>query len=296
MSYLEQLKKEAAAVKAREEALKQKEEKFEEIFASKVEPALKKLRLYLHEMSEQLNTLNLDRPVSFALAGIGEIKNLRQAEYLTSSYREKDHQFFLRITNKTERKVRFEVPDEKRVKRIHDYLWEHNIPFKWDQVTNSRHQFIKAVFVLDGEIYSEFQFTGVPEKAWVDMQVKNFPKLGKQNYLLRQNDLTEQFMDDLARFINHDHPDMNGFLRNYEAGAVWSQKAIMEKTPEQKMREEILAQMRAEKLQAEQADATAAATSPAAAKTPLKAQTDPISRPVEKPKKKGFLGGLFGKK
>lgn len=296
MSYLDKLKQEAAAVKAREEAEQQKAEQYEEIFDKKVSPLLKKLHQYLQEMAAQLNTLKPDHKVSFRLEGVGHIRDLQQNEYLVSSYRQKEHHFFIRITSKSERKIRFEITNEAQVKQVHDYLWQHNIPFKWEQENNSRHQFVKAVFVLDGEIYSEFAFTGVPSKAWVELKVKNFPKLGKQDYILRADDLTPDFMDDLARYINHDLDDMDGFLKSHRASEIWNAKTTREKTSEQKMREQILAEMRAEKARKAKAQAEEGATpqkSPAAST----AQKPPSpAKATAAPKKKGLFSSLFGKK
>lgn len=294
MSYLDQLKKQAEAVKARDAIQQQKTELQKDKLEKLVRPRMKQIYLYLREMAHQLNTIKPDTRVSYHIKGYGDVEDLIQGDYLVGNYNDKEDRFFLRFICKSEKMIRFERYTPREMEEQKDFLWKHNIPFKYLQVNDKKERFLKAVFDLGGEIIGEFNFSADVDNATIDIFERNFNELGKLHYRLQPEVIDSQFQDDLAMYITRSgKPD---FLKPYSIDNIWG---VNEKTPTQKMREEILAEMRRKEAlgnQEEEARNQILAEQERLKKK-LGAKKKAAAQPEEKKpeKKKGLFGGLFGK-
>ncbi len=279
MGYLDQLKQQAAQVKAQEMAEGRNEAQIKEKFEHVVLPTMEKLYLYMHEMTQQLNYIKPDTFVSYDLKGYGSYDNLNQNEYILGGYDKEKNEFFVRAFCHAPRKVRFDLKEQNEVEPQKNYFWKNNIPFKWGQSVDNRQRFVKATFELQGQIIIEFTFSAEYQHSAIKLNVRNFEEIGQKEYLIRPEDITDAFLDKLAMYITR--TDAEPILKPFEVGSIWGH---INADPKEKLRQQILEEMKA-KEQAEKA--TRAAAPKPSTSTP---------KPTEKEKKGGLLGGLFGKK
>jgi len=278
MGYLDQLKQQAAQVKAQEVAEGRNEELLGDKFKHVVLPTMEKLYQYMHEMTQQLNYIKPDTLVSYELKGYGTYDNLNQNEYILGGYDKEKNQFFVRAFCHAPRKVRFDVKEQNDVEPQKKYLWSNNIPFKWGQNTDKKQRFVKATFELQGQIIIELTFSADYERSAIKLNARNFEKIGEQDYLIPPEEFTDEFLDKLAMYITRANNE--SVLKPFEAGSIWGH---INADPKEKLRQQIL-----EEMQSQQKPA-------APAKAPPKKAAAP-KQTAAKEKKSGLLGGLFGKK
>ena len=277
MGFLDDLKKQAEQLKSEGQTLEQRKALLDAAFEAQIKPKMEKIFLYLTEMSDNLNTIRPNTEVSYQLKGYGDYGGLKQNEYIMGSYDRTAQTFFLRIICATDRKVRFEIKSESETKEQHDFFWKYNIPFKWKQINNSKEQFLKAVFELQGQVYIELNFKADYDSSTIQLNLRNFPELGQVNYILPPAKIDDTFLDGLAMYLTR--MSSTDVLRPYTSNSVWGK---VETDPKQMMRARILEEMKAQEKNAP----------PKPASSPQK--TPPVS--ATETEKKGLLGHLFGKK
>ncbi len=285
MSFLDELRKQADEVKVKEQQQQKYREQLKETFEKQVKPKAKKLFLYLREMALQLNMIKPDTRVDYTLRGAGVLKKMLQEEYIIGTYDEQTNSFFLRFMCRNPRPVRFDITKREDVTPMHDYLWSHNVPFTENQVNDGRQAFLRTTFVLRGEIIVEFKFQANYEESTIDVQARNFEGLGRREYRLRPEDITDEFLDSFGRYLVR-HMEDGEFMQPYQQNNKPSKRSLPEQQQlKEKIRQDIIRN-----------------DPPPARPAPLAAQAKPASvvaaraRTNDSPGVSSLLGKLFKKK
>jgi hypothetical protein len=241
-SFLDQLKKQAEQVKAQESVADQKKKHIAEQFEKLTKPKMRQVYSYLYEMVEQLKLIQPNPPVKYSIPVLGEYKDLKQDEYILGGFDEQNVNFFLRIACHTRRKNIFEIRDINEVAKMREYLWAHNIRFKWLQDNDKQQKFLRALFNLEGEIFIEFTFRAEPETSNIHLNVRNFEEFGKVDYLIPPQAIDNKFLDQLAMYITR-HLEEN-ILQEY---VVTQNRGKIGTSEKDKIRTQILAELAAKK-------------------------------------------------
>jgi hypothetical protein len=242
MSFLDQLKKQAEQVKVQESAAEQKKKEISTRFEKFTQPKMRQIHSYLYEMVEQLKLIQPNPPVKYSIPVLGEYKDLKQDEYILGGFDEQNMTFFLRIACHSRRKNVFEIRDINEVTKMREYLWAHNIRFKWLQDNDKQQKFLRALFNLEGEIFIEFTFRAEPETANIHLNVRNFEEFGKVDYLIPPQDIDNKFLDNLAMYVTR-HSEEN-VLQEY---IVTQNRGKIASSEKDKIRAQILAELAAKK-------------------------------------------------
>lgn len=296
MSYLEELKRQRQEAEAKQKAEARRHAHLQKYFQTEVAPKLRKIYLYLQEMSTHLNYLKPDTRYAYELEGMGKLENLRQGEYLVSHYDEKEHSFFLRFVCKAEKKPVFTCTSLGMQRRNQDYLWEHGIRFDYQQHNDVNQHFTSGKFTLEGEIFVDFTFSPTPagKQPGILVVARNFEKLGKRRYVFNPEQVDKAFMDNFARYITRAHedplfmehyaldPDPRLLQKQSEAEKKERRDALSEKFKDE---DPAAAQARQERLARLHREAMEAELAKARTKRQEKEQT-----------LKGFFGNLFKRK
>ncbi|MDM8561595.1 hypothetical protein [Candidatus Parabeggiatoa sp. HSG14] len=221
MSYLEQLKKETHARQTTELEIQQQQEQQAEIFRVQVKPALERLHLYLHELTQQLNHIKPDTQVSYEIKGYGKVDDFQQQNYRIMTYDEfnalhyqvsptlekrndfldTSSNFFLRCMCQTPYKLRLKTQKKHEMALQRNYFSKHNIRFTCTEENDVNYKFIRAVFVVEPAICVEFGFVGNFETSTIDFTVTNFDKLSKKTYSLQPKEINKQWLNELSKYI-----------------------------------------------------------------------------------------------
>ena len=201
MSYLEQLKKQAAQQKARELSHQQKEKKQEDTFRIKVKPALRILHRYYIELVKQLNYIKPDVSTSYMLEGFGELHDLQQSNYRISGYTEKGNECTFLFERVGKHKVRVMKRTELEMQSMKKELWKYAIPFECSERLDDGYKFDTALFVIKPIVYVTFHFRANLESTNIDLTVKNFDRLGERFFTIEPREINQKFLDEMAKYI-----------------------------------------------------------------------------------------------
>jgi hypothetical protein len=122
MSYLDELKQQAAEVRAKEEQEAARQAHLAAHFDAAVKPGLRRLHLYMRDLCEHLNYIKPDIVVDYTLEHFGKISRLSQGDYITSNYDEEKNSFFVRFVCTSAQKLNFNCHSQMLIKILNDYL------------------------------------------------------------------------------------------------------------------------------------------------------------------------------
>jgi hypothetical protein len=183
MSYLDQLKKQVKEVEDKEKEAGKSETQLTAKYEQSVKPTLKKIYFYFNEMSKQLNVIKPDLPITFNLKGMNDY-TLQQDEYIIGKLDAQADNFFFRMVSHSRKKPRISITEQSMVTKYKKYLDKYNLPFKVGLLNNNRHQFVRAVFELQGVAYTELTFRAEYKSSTIYIVTRNLRDLG---HLLTHN-------------------------------------------------------------------------------------------------------------
>jgi hypothetical protein len=61
---------------------------------------------------------------------------------------------------------------------------------------------LKTLFLVEPVIPMEFRFTNDLENSVIDLSITNFTELGQKVYLIKPEEVTSAFVDELAKYLN----------------------------------------------------------------------------------------------
>ncbi|SEH06155.1 hypothetical protein [Candidatus Venteria ishoeyi] len=282
MSYLDQLKKKADEVKAQAAAEGKDKAQLDAKMTQEVIPKMQVMYQYFHEMVQQLNYIKPDTKISYEVQGLGNYDELMQDEFILGNYDKTRHHFFLRILCHKQRKVRFQIQSEEAATAQQEYLWKHNVQFKWAQINDKKERFLKAIFELQGRIVIELEFDAQYDDATIHLKAKNIHQLGRKDYIFQARDLSSEFLDKLAMYITYVADD--NVLAPFETDTIWGH---LDKNPEQRIRQKIIKEMAQKNTPAMAQTQKSNTTSPPVQEKSVKTST-------KKTEKKGLFRHLFG--
>jgi len=211
MSYLDDLRKKSGSKKAVEEQQRLAREKRELFYQESIIPALKELYGYLSEVVEHLNYLDTEIFVNYNLGSLGRLKDLKQSDYsLYVDSRQNMTQIMLKFTCSKPEPKKFAIEGEKNVGRVSDYLKTTSLDFQQKNEYDRVHTVIRAEFIIKSTVHIGFEFTADIDNSCISLKVRNFEEFGFKVRRLLIDDVKEDFMDHLARYITHNVDDFFG--------------------------------------------------------------------------------------
>lgn len=207
MAFLDDLKKEAEAQKLQEQT--QTQSKLAAVSRNflLVQTKLKEIQHYLRELADQLNVLSQDIKRTYTIEGFGTIDDFRPRDYALSidSIRigQKDfaNTLIFRFKCATEKNISFERHMPNQIDSLKEVLWQNNLKYQCSEFKNDRGIVARAIFTVSNEIPVTFRFTADFENAKIFLQVKNFNGLTVNDYAYDANEMTTDFLDELAKYI-----------------------------------------------------------------------------------------------
>lgn len=197
MGFLEEIKKEAGAGtndhgQASDDVLARRE-----AFSRAVQPAMRSLYEYLHELAEHLSRVQPDMPVSYDVRNCKGLAGLRQREFHVSvDSEELIKTCTFRFSCSREVDVEFYVPDKEACERQQQYLWNHKLRFSCNKAASDQ-----WVFKLEPYVPVCFEFDIDGEKRSIRLKVLNHERLGTDSYGYDVDDINPLYLDELAKYI-----------------------------------------------------------------------------------------------
>ena len=219
MSYLDALRQASEQQKAAEIAENARLEKLHARFHQEVKPALEKLYAGLNELVQHLNYLKTTTPVEYRIKGCQQPVELAQQGYILTIFRDlqllnqrnyknkaadvtKDADFSLCFKAIGQKSIRFEKIQALETQLQRDYLEEFNLEFKLKEALDQQGNVLKTLFLVEPVIPMEFRFSNDLENSVIDLSITNFTELGQKIYLIKPEEVTSAFVDELAKYLN----------------------------------------------------------------------------------------------
>jgi len=233
MSYLAQLKKVSEERQEQDKAnqlqAQQQREQRKKLFRTQVKPTLERMREFLRELTDQLNYLKPDTPVSYDIKAYGEITDFKQQNYRVALFdniygsTKKSHHslknsdfidtssdFLLRCICETPYKYRLKKHNLSDANLQRKYFAKYHISFIDTEESDPNSEAIKTIFLFEPKIIVEFKLTGQFKSSTIDLIVTNFAELGKKVvYSLQPKEINETFLDELAKYITRQPHHLN---------------------------------------------------------------------------------------
>lgn len=207
MAFLDDLKKEADALKEREQNLTQA--RAQEVTQSflLVQSKLKSTLLYLQELVKHLNTISANATRTYYIDGFGTIDDFRPERFVVNTDRfnidEKEFikVIYLRFSCKTNQEIVIEKTSPSLIEMERQYLWQANLKFQCTEFKNAKGIVDRATFTVVNEIPVHIKFSADFEKARVFLSIKNLNGLTVNEFTYDADEVDEKLLDEFAKYL-----------------------------------------------------------------------------------------------
>lgn len=207
MAFLDELKKEAQALKEQEQNLTQA--RALEVTQSflLVQSKLKMIQLYLQELVRNLNMVPLAPAKTYYIDGFGNIDDFRPEKYVVNTDRisinEKEFIkiLYLRFACRTDREIVIEKNIPSMIEMQRQYLWQANLKFQCTEFKNAKGLVDRATFTVVNEIPVHIKFAADFEQARIFLSMKNFNGLTVNEFTYDADEIDENLLDEFAKYL-----------------------------------------------------------------------------------------------
>lgn len=207
MAFLDELKKEADALKEQEQNLTQA--RAQEVTQSflLVQSKLRGVLHYLQELVKHLNTISAGTTRTYYIDGFGTIDDFRPERFVVNTDRfnidEKEFlkAIYLRFSCKTSQEIVIEKSTPSMIEMERQYLWQANLKFQCTEFKNAKGIVDRATFNVVNEIPVHIKFSADFEKAMIFLSIKNLNGLTVNQYTYDADEVDEKLLDEFARYL-----------------------------------------------------------------------------------------------
>ena len=197
MGVLDELKKEAATVKAQEEQARTSEEAQRDAVLQKIRPKMQSLYGFFRELAENLNVVEPDIRYEYEIAGFGSIKGLLQHGYRVSTPDNRTlAQFTFHFNCASEGGVKFQVKGKEAAERQRQSMWQHNLRFTFKSLSEGT-----GVFFLETYVPITFEFESQMDRGAIRLRVRNLDLLGTNTIYYEPDQLNDEFLNEIGKAI-----------------------------------------------------------------------------------------------
>lgn len=207
MAFLDDLKKEAQAIKSQEEVLTQlRSQELTQNFLL-MQSKLKMAYMYMVELAKNLNVVSISSGKSYYIDGIGNVDGFKSEKYVVSSDRISIDQkeflniLYLKFTCKSDQPIKFDKEGASSIEMERQYLWQSNLKFQCTEFKNPKGIVDRASFSVSNEIPVLVKWSADFEKNKIFIFIKNFNGLTSYEYTYDSDEIDTPFMDELAKYI-----------------------------------------------------------------------------------------------
>ncbi len=203
MGLLDDLKKQADAVRTHENF--QRSVQTENIQV--VEDAMRRSFKYLHDLLEQLKVIKPVNPIVYALAGIGEMRDLgfsdSSIDHRTKRIADKDHcervELYLMWTSPADLVVERDMP--QAAEKVRDSLRSANVRFSEDEKKGPLGTVLLTRFRIPKTVRTDVSIRADHAERRLIVVSKNLLRTGRDDFAFPADDCNERLLEDLARLL-----------------------------------------------------------------------------------------------
>jgi hypothetical protein len=200
MGLLDDLKKQAEALKEEQKAMGEEAQRRRLANRQSLEEALQRLHRYLDDLVEQLKVVSPTITADFSIKGGGSLKGLRQGEYLLSDLDTEHLSFRLGLTLRSSRRYQFEIHGSHSIEPWLNEVKSFGLDvFSARLIEDAAGQ--RARVVLEGVVPVSLSCRGDTDAGHIVLVIRNYDALGDRRHFVRPEAVDDLFLDELARYI-----------------------------------------------------------------------------------------------
>jgi len=202
MRLLDELKKEADQLKkdlSDEERKRQLKQKY---YQDALLPSMQKIFHFLRELIDYLKTVRPEMDISYAIPGYRTVDGMVQEDYRIDLDSDLQTRRILLSFNCLSRdEIQFSVHDKSQIKELNAFLRGQRIQFSEWGLRDKNSRLIGATFQFRFKLQAVFQFDADVEKGRILLSSRNFDGLKTTQKSYRAEQITDQWLDGLGRYI-----------------------------------------------------------------------------------------------
>lgn len=202
MGLLDDLKKQSAEQKAKEQSERELKEQQFAFFKEEMQPKLEAIYSYLQELSEHLNYIEREITVSYSLGSNVTLSDLRQQDYvLKINRRENMSEMALRFHCRGEDAMCIKAENESQFNQLKELFYQNRLDYQARETRDERRNVLGGDITVQKDIPVLFQFDSDIENGCIVLKIRNFEHLGIRKILLFPRQIDEAFLDSLGRYL-----------------------------------------------------------------------------------------------
>lgn len=208
MGILDDLKNQSEVQKANEEKEKQRQADLLKFYQENLHPKLLQLYTFLNELIEHLNYIKTETNVLYPVIPDGSMQEFQQSDYkVTIDSATEVKEINLRFFCSLKEPLVFELENSERIQRYADVLHSYRIEFDRTDNKNSNYELVSAKFKVIGPIPVNIVLQGDVASSSIHLLLSNFEKPGASKHTFKERHITEEFIDNLGKFILRQNPE-----------------------------------------------------------------------------------------
>lgn len=207
MGLLDDLKKEAEEAKRKQlEETQNKIQSLNQNFVL-VQGKLTQIYRFLHELVNQLNSVQLEVRRAYYIGSFGQVEGLLQTDYavatknMTIDNRDFIKEIHLRFKCVTDQELKVTKESEAAVEQFRDYLWRNNLKFDCHEIRNPRGYIERGDFTLSSSILVSFLVSADFDQAKIKLAARNFELLGVSEFVYDAEEIDETLLDEFGKAL-----------------------------------------------------------------------------------------------
>ncbi len=197
MSFLDELKKEAEEIKAKQSRQDDSTQRERHEVIRTIRSSMQSLHRYLKEACEQLSVVDPEIHMTYELRNYGRLGPLRQGGYkMTVDDRRTVDKFTVSYVCSRAEQLKIQIEGKDAVDKQREYMWSCNLRFT-SKVTADG----DGVFYVDAYVPITFEFESDYENAKINLRIRNLDSLGSDRVTFEPHQINDKLMEEMAKMI-----------------------------------------------------------------------------------------------
>jgi hypothetical protein len=204
MALLDDLKSQAADIKATEAALRAEQQAQEEFYTLSLRPVMIKARDYFDEIIRNLCIIDPSIECSYPFDPISQVARVAftQSEYSFDYDDSRNpHQLYIRCICRLQKPTEFYVPTKEGVEQYAKMLNDYALPFHQKNQLDKRYDIRGATFILDEALPTQIRVLSSPVDHCIYVDFRNFEETPFARYRFNPDQLTIEMLEKIARVL-----------------------------------------------------------------------------------------------
>ena len=208
MGILDELKSQSGIQQAVDDEDLQSQTEQQQYYVENILPKMLQLYSFFTEFVEQLNLLNTPTAMSYPVKPDGSMLEFEQSKYkvaVDNVLEPKNINFSFACSLKEQFDIKIE--NVESIERYAEVLTNYRIEFDRTDEKNRDYELVGATFNVLGPLPVNVILQANLETSSIELVLKNFEMPGVLKYIYKDDQITEQFIDDLGRYAIRQNPD-----------------------------------------------------------------------------------------